>query len=117
MVWPARALACLFLLTAACAPAATPGASEAPPSGPPALSAPTESSRTLVTAIRAEPASLASKPGQSSGITLTTTRRLFNANLVIFDQRGEPQPYLAAQLPQVGTDSWRVDADGRMETT
>src|SRR5438105_2320983 len=110
-----RALALLFLLTMGCAPAAAPRATEAPPAGTTGA-APTQGSRTLVTAIKVEPASLASRL-QAPGVTLTTTRRLFNANLVIFDQLGEPQPYLASEVPKLQTDSWRTFPDGRMETT
>ncbi len=50
-------------------------------------------------------------------MTTTTTRRLFNATLAIFDQRGQPQPYLAAELPRLQTPSWQVFPEGRMETT
>ncbi len=68
-------------------------------------------------AIRVEPASLASKPLESGGVTLTTTRRLFNATLAMFDGRGEAIPYAAASLPRLNSDSWRMEDDGRMETT
>jgi len=71
----------------------------------------------MAIAIRAEPNTLAGKTGVAGGVTLTTTRRLFNANLVIFDQRGTPQPYLAAELPRLNTDSWQVNPDGTMVTT
>jgi len=118
-----RAVVLLFLLTLGCTPAATPRAPEAPSAGsgasnaPAAPAAPSQPGRTLVTAIRVEPNILASRLGLGGGATLGTTRRLFNANLLILNQRGEPQPYLAAAIPQVNTDSWRVSADGRMETT
>jgi len=106
-----RTVGLLFLLTVGCGPAASPPATDAPPAGG------GQPARTLVTAIRVEPTTLASRLGQGGGATLGTTRRLFNANLVILDQRGEPQPYLASALPQLNTDSWRVFPDGRMETT
>jgi peptide/nickel transport system substrate-binding protein len=104
----------LFALS--CAPAATPRGGQAP-SGTEPGSAPAASNRTLVIAIRAEPATLASKPLQQAGVTLSTTRRLFNATLVIFDQRGQALPYLADTLPQLETPSWVVPPDSRMETT
>lgn len=113
----ARNLALTVLMTVACAPAAAPRGAEAPASGAAAPVATGQPSRTLVAAIRVEPVSLASRLGLSGGATLTTTRRLFNAYLVIFDQRGEPQPYLAAESPRVNSESWRVFDDGRMETT
>jgi len=111
-----RALAVSFLFAVACAPSAAPRAADTPGSGTTVANAPTPRSSTLVIAIRVEPTSLNSRL-QSPGVTLTTTRRLFNANLVIFDQRGQPQPYLAAEMPQLQTDSWRVLPDGRMETS
>src|SRR4051794_30626733 len=69
-------LTLLFLVGAACAPATTPRAGEAPSGGGTAAGATGQPSRTLVIAIRTEPASLASKQ-QASGVTLTTTKRLF----------------------------------------
>jgi peptide/nickel transport system substrate-binding protein len=45
------------------------------------------------------------------------TTRVFNAGLTLTDNRGEPRPYLAAELPRLNTDTWRVFPDGRMETT
>ena len=111
-----RSAVLLTLLVAACAPASAPRTSEAPQAGA-GEAAPSQPARTLVTAIRVEPETLASRLGQGGGATLTTTRRLFNAHLVLIDQRGEPQPYLAAALPQLNTDTWRVFPDGRMETT
>jgi peptide/nickel transport system substrate-binding protein len=45
------------------------------------------------------------------------TKRLFNAGLTLIDGKGATQPYLAAGLPQLNADSWRVSPDGRMETT
>jgi peptide/nickel transport system substrate-binding protein len=106
----------LVLFIAACAPASEPRASQSAGAGTTA-SAGTGRASTLITAIRIEPNSLASRLGLSGGATLTTTRRLFNAYLVIYDQRGDPQPYLATELPRVDSESWRVFDDGRMETT
>lgn len=73
--------------------------------------------RTLRTVMRVEPISLASKPLQSTGISVRMTTRLFNAELDFTDARENPLPYLAEALPQVNTDSWRVFPDGRMETS
>jgi peptide/nickel transport system substrate-binding protein len=117
--WFVRAATLLALLLVACTPAAAPRTGEAPASsgGAPVPAASGQPGRTLVATIRVEPTMLASRLGQGGGATLTTTRRMFNAYLAIFDQRGEPQPYLAAQLPRLNTDSWRVFPDGRMETT
>lgn len=74
-------------------------------------------SRTLVMAVRYEPASLASKPLRESGSGVSSTTRLFNAELDIEDGRAGVRPYLTEALPQLNTDSWRVFPDGRMETS
>jgi peptide/nickel transport system substrate-binding protein len=65
-------------------------------------------------AVRDEVANLAPKIPGSSGPN--TTKRLFNAGLSIIDGAGSPRPYLAEALPQLDSESWRVFADGRMET-
>lgn len=103
----------LLVVTSACggAPARSGGASVE--RGPGAATP----SRTLVAAIRVEPAGLANKPLQQVGVALHSTKRLFNAELAILDERGLPYPYLAEAIPQLNTDSWRVFPDGRMETT
>ncbi len=103
----------LLITLAACAPS-VPRATEQPGQAPAAAP---ESGRTLAIAIRVEPATLAAKPIGAGGVTLTTTRRLFNATLAIFDDRGEAVPYLARELPRLDSESWRMESDGRMETT
>jgi len=42
--------------------------------------------------------------------------RPFNAFLDLYDGQGRPVPYMAEALPQLNTDSWKVNADGTMET-
>jgi peptide/nickel transport system substrate-binding protein len=42
---------------------------------------------------------------------------MFNAGLAYQDDKDAYHPHLAEALPQLGTDSWRVFPDGRMETT
>jgi peptide/nickel transport system substrate-binding protein len=71
----------------------------------------------MVIAIRVEPASLASKPLEAGGVSLTTTRRLFNATLAMYDGQGQAVPYVAESLPRLDTDSWRMEDDGSMTTT
>lgn len=73
--------------------------------------------RTLEIGIRTEPSTIADKPLLRPGVTLTTTRRLFNATLAIFDGDGAARPYLAETLPRLGGEGWRLYPDGRMETT
>lgn len=98
----------ILVLGMGCAP------STAPVADAPARSAP---SRTLVTVTRLEPASLSLKEipvvqGAGDG----PARAPFNAGLAIVDGSSRIQPYLAAALPELNTDSWTVFPDGRMET-
>jgi peptide/nickel transport system substrate-binding protein len=67
-------------------------------------------------AVRYEPASLASKPLRESGSGVSSTTRLFNAELDIEDGGSTTQPYLAEALPRLHSDTWQVFPDGRMET-
>jgi peptide/nickel transport system substrate-binding protein len=68
----------------------------------------------LVMAIRYEPVDLAYKMASQSGSF--ALKRPFNAFLALVDGTGEPRPYLADTLPRLGTDSWQLLPDGRMET-
>ncbi|HEY3115290.1 MAG TPA: ABC transporter substrate-binding protein [Chloroflexota bacterium] len=98
----------LVLAFAACAPA--------PTARPGTITSPTnEAPRTLNLGVRYEITQLAAK--WSSGITSGATKRLFNAGLTLVDARGTILPYLAENVPQLNTDSWRVSPDGQMETT
>lgn len=72
----------------------------------------------LVLVARGEPDTLASiELVRSSGPRFMSIPRLFNAGLVLLDGQELPRPYLAQQVPQLQSDSWRVLGDGRMETT
>jgi peptide/nickel transport system substrate-binding protein len=74
--------------------------------------------RLLIISIAREPSSVADKTLRRSGSGIgPDTSRPFNAGLVVRDERDEPHPYLIADLPRLGSDSWRVFLDGRMETT
>ncbi|HZT06414.1 MAG TPA: peptide ABC transporter substrate-binding protein [Chloroflexota bacterium] len=70
--------------------------------------------RTVTMAVRYEPPTLLPKAG--SGLTSGAVRP-FNAELFIIDGDGVTKPYLAASLPQLNSDAWRVEPDGRMEVT
>lgn len=72
--------------------------------------------KTMVMASRVEPQGLAFKLLISSNDT-RSARRLVNAPLMITDDKGATHPYLVESLPSLGSDSWRVFSDGRMETT
>lgn len=103
-------VALLALLVAACAPAA-PGGN---PGGAAAIT-PSAPSRTLRMAAGNEVGNLAAKViGPSKPVN---THRMFNASHALIDASGTARPYLAESLPQLNSDSWRVFADGRMETT
>src|SRR5581483_10897969 len=54
---------------------------------------------------------------RTGGVTTATLVRLFNAEFVIRDQHGDPQPDLVERVPALDTDAWRVSADGHMQTT
>ena len=72
----------------------------------------------MVIVVRAEPLTVAAKVIASGiGTSQATSQRLFNATLGILDAEGVPRPYLAEVLPELGTDTWQVFPDGRMQTT
>ncbi|MBM2810916.1 MAG: extracellular solute-binding protein family 5, partial [Chloroflexi bacterium] len=107
-------IAVLVLVLVACTPQpATPRASSDGPT--PAVVS--EARRTLVISVRAEPQSVAQGALQQAGVTLGTSKRLFNAQVAVQDHTGAWLPYLVEALPRLNTDAWRVDADGRMITT
>ena len=110
---PRRFLAALLFICAGCSPPApTPDAS-GPAAGTSAVQ-PTVS-RTLNLGVRYEPTDLSAKI--SSGFTIGASKRLFNAALAMVDGKGMAQPYLAEALPQLNSESWRVEAGGGMTTT
>lgn len=76
-----------------------------------------EPGRTLVAAVRVEPGTVATRPLRLTGVALYLSKRLFNAELAILDDRGRARPYLAEALPELNSPSWTVAPDGRMETT
>ncbi len=74
----------------------------------------------MVMVVRVEVPSVSQLPllGLAGGGSVTdTTKRLFNANLVVVDTEGSPRPYLAEALPELNQPSWLVNPDGTMETT
>src|SRR5205823_3317346 len=87
-----------------------------PPDARQAEQAPSKPAHTLVMATRVEPPTLASRPVKTVGVNLPVTRALFNATLTTKDEDGRSTLNLAASSPQLNTDTWRVFADGQMET-
>jgi peptide/nickel transport system substrate-binding protein len=67
--------------------------------------------------MKVEPASLAAHPLTPTGISIAFAQRLFNATLDIQDGSEHTHPYLAESLPQLNSESWKVQPDGTMETT
>lgn len=63
-----------------------------------------------------EPATAAAKGLQTAGLT-GTPRDQFNAGLAFEDDQEVRHVELAEALPELGTSSWQVFPDGRMETT
>src|SRR5712691_6674095 len=108
------ALCISVVLVAGCAPArpAEPPGTAAQPSQPAAPPAP----RVITVSIGNEPDFIAGNaPLLVQGAT-DHYQRMFNATLDLYDDRGQPLPYLAEALPVLNTDSWIVFPDGRMET-
>ncbi len=108
-------LVLVALVATACAPGGTDRARQ--PGDRPDSAARSEGGRTLVLATRVEVTSLSAAPFWQRRFTFLSTPRLFNGNLTLLGQHGEPLPYLAEALPALNTDSWRVLPDGRMETS
>src|SRR5687767_6061374 len=104
--------AMLLVVVAGCSPASPSGAGQS--SAPANREKP---SRTLVVAVRYEPQSLAVVPLRDTGSGVSSTTRLFNAELDLKDGKSQAHPYLADALPRLHTGSWQVFPDGRMETT
>src|SRR5687768_13646983 len=105
-------LAVLIILAGCAAPATRPSA-ERGGSEPASQPAPTQS-RALTIAVRYEVNELgANTVGRRPS---PAVKRLFNGGLSMIDGKGQLQPYLAAAVPRLNTDTWRVSPDGRMET-
>jgi peptide/nickel transport system substrate-binding protein len=111
----AGAVLLVAIIAAACAPAAPAGRTDASQAG----SRNTDDSLTLVVATRTEPKALVASGLNlaHSGSTPDAPWQLFHASLVQTDEHNAPQPQLAESVPVLGTDSWKVFPDGRMELT
>jgi len=104
------------LMCALPALACGPGNSRTPP-GPGDTQEGAPVGRQLVTAVRVEPPSVATRVIGQPGISLTVARALFNAHVARIDGTGTPRPQLVEALPTLHSDAWQVFSDGRMETT
>ena len=103
----------LVILTACASP--SPSAPTAQRNVEPGNQPAATQSRTLTVAVRYEVNDLGAKTiGRRPS---PAVKRLFNAGLTLIDGKGAIQPYLAETVPQLNTGTWRVGADGSMETT
>jgi peptide/nickel transport system substrate-binding protein len=78
---------------------------------------PSQPARTLAIANRGEPVSMAAKSLVSGGTSLGIPPNFFNATLDKVDTHENFHPELAEALPQLNTDTWRINPDGTMATT
>ncbi len=99
----------LVLLVVACAPAARPAGQSSSSASAPAQPRP---QRALNAVIRTEPFDILDVASGRNRITVA----LFTADLAGL-QQGVPTPVLAEAAPELGAESWKVNADGTMETT
>jgi peptide/nickel transport system substrate-binding protein len=104
-----------LLALVACAPPSTTRPSPAEP--PQVQQAAPVSNRTLVVVNTNEPVSLNARPLTETFISYFTVRQIFNASLVVLDDKALPRARLAEAVPQLNSETWRVSPDGRMETT
>ncbi|MEA2640373.1 MAG: hypothetical protein QOF51_1767, partial [Chloroflexota bacterium] len=108
-------LALLVLLAGACSPSSAPTSQPgAPTAGNPGSSNVAPSTKTLVAAVRVEPATVATRPLRQTGVALYLPTGMFNAGIAYLDGKGVPHPYLVEALPELGTDSWKLLDDGHM---
>jgi len=115
---PRAIVLALALLIAACA--SGPDTRSSSSSSSSSASANTqEDTRTLVIAMRFEPQTLTGSVLNPTfqGISPGAPWQVFHGALAKLDDKGQPQLHLAEDFPQLGTDSWKVFPDGRMETT
>ena len=91
------------------------GPTQPTPRGDGTLAPPPARETTLRISSRFEPQSLATKYQESGGVT--AYKGLVNAGLVAVDYQNRGRPILAERVPELGTESWKVLPDGRMETT
>lgn len=99
------------LITGACGPTARPSTSLREPSGG-------HPSKVLTLGILREPQTLVSPTGGASRTGGAHNPRFIAHNrLTIPDSNGAYRPQLATEAPSVERGTWRINADGTMETT
>ena len=116
MVVFARSILVLCLLLAACAPATAPAGPRSQPATGDSPAQPVMTVKSLVVATTAEANGFG--PMFSGGTSGPGhLEAMLHRSLAQIDDQGEQRPAIAAALPTQGDGSWRVFADGRMETT
>jgi peptide/nickel transport system substrate-binding protein len=112
------AMVCLLMvgLTTACT-SASPAPAVAPVARNEVAPAQAAQPKTLRMVTKFEAPDLNPKSSTGGGGGNESTKRLFNAELVLIDAQVTPRLYLAAELPQLNTSSWQVFPDGTMQTT
>src|SRR5437773_12198476 len=103
----------LVLLASACGPTLGRDAG-----GRPSTSSQPGAGRTAVFLTNVEPPSLSEhRIVYQTGGNPSDAKRLFNASFFLNDPQGVSQPILVERKPELNMDTWRILADGRMETT
>ncbi len=107
-------LVCLMIL--ACAPGAPPPSADQPTGSATAGQAPA-APKQLVAGILSEPKQFAPWGSGTTAGGLWEVPELVRRTLTIVNDRGVPQPELAAALPTLENGDWRINPDGTMEQT
>jgi peptide/nickel transport system substrate-binding protein len=116
----------LALLLVACAPAAAPG-----PGGPtapqssgaqagaqaPAQAQASAAPKRLAIGLDEDVKNLWEAMNSGGGSGVREVSNMVNQHLVAISADGSPTPRLLAELPSIDNGTWRVNADGTMETT
>lgn len=111
--WPLTAVF-IMLVNAACA--APPGSTSTPGAG--GESQRSNGKTTLTVAMNDEPRKLGPiGPGGGSLQSSSTTPFIYESVLTVLDDRGDPVPRLATEIPTISNGEWVVFPDGTMETT
>jgi peptide/nickel transport system substrate-binding protein len=105
------ALFAISTLVTACAPASSSTGGSGSSSGQA-----TAPQRLLQIINRGEPPSIAAKPVTTGAGAIAAPRAFFNATFEHTDTKENHHPQIVEALPEVNTDSWRINADGTMET-
>ncbi len=99
------------LVLSACAPSSPPGGEGQASGG--AISGP----KTVTIGIIAEPNGIGPFNSHTSGGGAHQVEEIAHRYLVSLDNRSQPYPEIASDLPSVESGTWKIQPDGTMETT